>query len=53
MQTFENAKNLFLLGLKQLEGGELQDAEQSFLESLKLLPNRDQPLITLLQRKLS
>jgi len=40
MDAFEQAKNFFLTGIKHLENGELQDAEDSFLESLRLAPNR-------------
>jgi len=44
MDEFEKAKNLFLAGIKYLQNSQLHDAENSFLESLKLLPNRESSL---------
>ncbi len=40
MDTLELAKTFFLAGLKSLENGKFQEAEYSFLESLKLAPGR-------------
>ena len=40
MDTFEMAKNFFLDGLKQFQNREFQDAEHSFLKSIKLVPDR-------------
>jgi tetratricopeptide (TPR) repeat protein len=47
MDTFEMAKLLFLTGLKHFENQEFQNAEDSFLKSLKLVPDRESTLINL------
>ncbi len=47
MDEFDRAKELFLEGLKALEGQEFLLAEEKFLGSLKLLPNRVSTLINL------
>lgn len=45
MQTeFEKAKTLFLEGIRNLEGGNLDLAEEAFLGSLELLPDRPSTL---------
>ncbi len=45
--TFERAKALFAAGLTALKGGHPQTAEEKFLASLALLPNRPSTLINL------
>lgn len=45
--TFERARQFFAAGLDMLAAGRLEAAEQSFLESLALLPDRVSTLINL------
>ena len=46
-EAFERARQSFLGGLEQLAQGRLQEAEQSFLASLALLPGRVSTLVNL------
>src|SRR5215813_2404371 len=49
---FEQAKLLFLQGLRDFEAGRLQEAERAFESSLELLPGRASTLINLGATKL-
>lgn len=46
-ESFERARELFLGGLDQLAQGQLEQAEQAFVDSLALLPGRVSTLINL------
>jgi predicted TPR repeat methyltransferase len=49
---FEQAKHLFLQGLRDFEAGRLQEAERAFEASLELLPGRVSTLVNLGATKL-
>jgi tetratricopeptide (TPR) repeat protein len=49
---FEQAKHLFLQGVRDFEAGRLQEAERIFEASLKLLPGRVSTLVNLGATKL-
>lgn len=46
-QAFEQARELFAAGVQMLSSGRLEEAEQSFLGSLALLPERISTLVNL------
>jgi predicted TPR repeat methyltransferase len=50
--TFEQAKHLFLQGVRDFEAGRLQEAERAFEASLELLPGRTSTLVNLGATKL-
>jgi tetratricopeptide (TPR) repeat protein len=47
MESFDTAKFFFLEGLKHFENQEFQNAENSFLNSLELVPKRTSTLMNL------